>query len=144
MAKSWREKLEGGKPAHIEILEKPFGGGKPGDKLLVATPRLVDAAIKALPMGAVMTVAELRSKIAQDHGADMACPISTSIFMRIASEVAIEDMEMGKPPGEVTPFWRAVEPASPLAKKLSCGPDFIARQREIEARRQTPAFTSQS
>lgn len=133
MAKSWREKLEGGKPAHIEVLEKPFGGGQPGDKLFIATPRLVDAAINALPTGTAMTVVELRNRIAQDHGADMACPISTSIFMRIASEVAIEDMEMGKPPAEVTPFWRAVEPASPLAKKLSCGPDFIARQRESES-----------
>jgi hypothetical protein len=33
----------------------------------------------------------------------------------------------------VSPFWRVVEPEGSLAQKLSCGPEFIAAQRALEA-----------
>jgi hypothetical protein len=34
---------------------------------------------------------------------------------------------------EPTPFWRVIAPDSPLARKLSCGPDFIRYRRALEA-----------
>jgi hypothetical protein len=70
---------------------------------------------------------------ASTHGADFSCPISTSIFARIAAEAALDEMEMGKPAQDVTPFWRTIEPDGPVARRLSCGPEFIAVQRAAKA-----------
>jgi hypothetical protein len=75
----------------------------------------------------------MRSELAAAHGADISCPISTSIFARIAAEAAIEQTAVGVPLAEVTPFWRVIEDCGPVAQKLSCGPEFIRSQRAAEA-----------
>jgi hypothetical protein len=132
MAKSWKQKLDGGKPAHVEVLNKRFGGAPEGAKMLIATPRLVDEYMRAVPRGERRTLAQMRSELAVAHGADISCPISTSIFARIAAEAAIEDTTTGVPLAHVTPFWRVIEEDGTVAKKLSCGPDFIRNQRAAE------------
>lgn len=71
--------------------------------------------------------------MATRHAADATCPASTGIFLRIVAERACEQMADGRGPSEVTPFWRVIEPGSALAAKLSCGTEFVATQREIEA-----------
>jgi hypothetical protein len=131
-AKSWKQKLDGGKPAHVEVLTKPFGGAPEGAKMLIATPRMVDEYMRSVPEGELRSVAQMRTDLAKAHGAAVACPISTSIFARIAAEAALEEMEMGKPLSEVTPFWRVIEEKSPIAKKLSCGPDLVRSRRQEE------------
>lgn len=131
--KSWTEKLAAGKPPHVATLEKPFAGLPPGARLLIPSPALLQAAVEAVPPGATMAVAALRSQLAERHGADAACPVSTAIFLRIVAEAALEAMAAGAPAEAVAPFWRVVDPASPLAKKLSCGPGFIERERAREA-----------
>jgi len=133
MAKSWKQKLDGGKPAHVEVLSKRFGGAPEGARMLVATPRLVDEYMRAVPSGERRTVGQMRNELAAAHGADISCPISTSIFARIAAEAALEDMTAGVPLRDVTPFWRVIEEDGTVAKKLSCGPDFIRSQRAVEA-----------
>jgi hypothetical protein len=37
-------------------------------------------------------------------------------------------------PAQITPFWRVIEPKSALAKKLTCGPEFIEEMRAAEAK----------
>jgi hypothetical protein len=133
MAKSWKQKLDGGKPAHVEVLSKRFGGAPEGAKMLVATPRLVDDYMRAVPRGEQRTVALMRSELAAAHGADVSCPISTSIFARIAAEAALEETTMGVALDDVTPFWRVIEEDGTVAKKLSCGSDFIRSRRAAEA-----------
>jgi hypothetical protein len=133
MAKSWQQKLDSGKPAHVEVLNKPFGGAPEGAKMLIATPRIVDDYMRAVPAGERRTVAQMKSELAAGHDADICCPISTSIFARIAAEAAIEDTMAGVPLSDVTPFWRVIEENGTVAKKLSCGPDFIRSQRAAEA-----------
>jgi hypothetical protein len=135
MAKTWRQKLDGGQPAHVEVLEKPFGGALPGAKMLVATPRLVDEYMRKVPAGESRSIAQMRTDLAKSHGAEISCPLSTSIFARIAAEAALEETETGVPLAEVTPFWRVIDDKSPIAKKLSCGADMIRAQREREAAR---------
>jgi len=133
MAKSWKQKLDGGKSAHVETLDKPFCGAPPGARMLVATPRLVDSYMRSVPAGECRTIAQMRADLAKAHDADIACPLSTSIFARIAAEAALEEMETGAPISGVTPFWRVIEETSPMAKKLSCGADMIRTRREAEA-----------
>ncbi len=132
--RTWAEKMATGAP-HVEVLARPFAGAPAGAKLLVSSPMEVDAYLSAnVPSGTTTTVRALREALAKAHGADTTCPMSTSIFVRIVAENAWDLIEGGTPITEVTPFWRVVDPGSPLAKKLRSGSDWIAHQREAEAR----------
>ena len=133
MAKTWTQKLDGGAPAHVEVLDKPFGGALPGARMLIATPRLVEAYMRAVPPGETRSIAEMRGDLARAHGADLACPLSTGIFVRIAAEAALEAAAAGTAPATMTPFWRVVDEKSPVAKKLTCGVAFVRAQRAREA-----------
>lgn len=133
MAKTWKQKLDSGRPAHVEILAKPFGGAPEGARMLVATPRLVDQYIRDIPPGEHRDIPRMRADLAAAHGADIACPLSTSIFARIAAEAALEDAAAGAPPAGVTPFWRLIDEDSKIAGKLSCGPGYIRAQRARES-----------
>jgi len=132
MPKTWKQKLEGVRPAHVEVLEKPFGGAPPGARMLVATPRLVDDYMRAVPKGEVRTITRMRADLAAAHGADLTCPLSTGIFARIAAEAALDEFREQGVVGDITPFWRVIDPRSPLADKLSCEPAFIEAQRDCE------------
>ncbi|HMS53925.1 MAG TPA: hypothetical protein PKA27_00865, partial [Fimbriimonadaceae bacterium] len=98
----------------------------------ILDPPTVDAAIREIPRGKSVPIADLRRELATAYDADAACPISTGNFVRIAAEVALEQLAGGDSHDAVTPFWRVVDPGSPLAKKLSCGPDYLARLRQAE------------
>lgn len=128
MKKSWREKYDARKEAVVEEIQKPMLGMKPGQKILISTPAAIEAALNQVPMGTTITVADLRSNLAQSHSADATCPLTTGIFLRIVAEKGLEE-------GNPAPFWRVVDPGSPLAKKLSCGSDWIAEKRREEAQK---------
>ena len=130
--KSWQQKLNGGKPAHVKKLTKPFGGAPEGAKMLIGTPRLIDSYMRTLPEGQFRSVAQMRADLARAHKADIACPLSTSIFARIAAEAALEEIAQGKSVADVTPFWRVIDEKSPLAKRLTCGTEFIELRRHLE------------
>ncbi len=74
----------------------------------------------------------MRRELAKAYGADAACPVSTALFLRTVAEAAWDQIETGVPVNEVAPFWRVVDPKSPLAKKLRAGSDWIAVQRASE------------
>lgn len=133
MARTWKQKLDGGQPAHVEILSNAYGGAPEGAKMLIATPRMVDDYMRNIPVGGSRTIAQMRHDLANAHGADISCPISTSIFARIAAEAALEENESGRPLAEITPFWRVIDEKSPMAKKLSCGVDMVRARRAQEA-----------
>ena len=132
MGRTWTEKLDNGRKPKIVRIAKAFAGIPAGSNMVVSTPREVDSLLKKIPAGRFLTQNELRRKLAGRHGADAACPISTGIFLRIASEAAWEQMKAGKDSSAVTPFWRAVAPGSPLARKLSCGEAFVKRMQREE------------
>jgi hypothetical protein len=48
------------------------------------------------------------------------------------AEAAWDEIEAGAPISEVAPFWRVVDPKSPLAKKLRAGSTWIEQQRLAE------------
>jgi len=116
--KSWGEKLQQCKAPKIVILEKAWGGMLAGDKMYISSPRELDAAIRLLPSGEVMSIAELRHLLADEHGCAGTCHLTTSMFIRIAAEAAREQLDAGASPADVTPFWRVVAAGSPLAKKM--------------------------
>lgn len=130
MAKSWYEKLHNGRSPVVEVLDKPFAGLPPGSKMLISTPLEVQELVQAIPYGQSRSTADIRGELAKRHGAETTCPLTTGIFLRIVAEATLADMEEGKEPG--TPFWRAIDPKSPVAKKLSCGVEFLKARRAAE------------
>ena len=132
MRKSWKQKLEGGKPPHVEVTDKPFIGIPAGVKLLISSPLEMRDFVSAIPKGKSLSVAELRKSLAKKHGAEDTCPLTTGIFLRIVAEAALDELEDGKPVEKLTPFWRAVSPKDRIAKKIRCGPEEIARLRSLE------------
>jgi hypothetical protein len=133
MAKTWREKHDGHKhPVQIETLDKPFAGKPPGATMVIATPKDMTAFFKSVPRGKSRSMDDLRAHLAKKHKTDFACPLTTGIFSRIAAEHAYAQIAEGESANAVAPFWRVIDPKSPLAKKLACGPDFISRMRAEE------------
>jgi len=96
--KTWREKLE--KEQEPRVVETPRG------RMLIPKPLDVDALIRRIPRGKLVTVNQLRERLARDFHADYACPLTTGIFLWIAAEAAEEDISRGV--REVTPYWRVI------------------------------------
>jgi hypothetical protein len=130
MAKTWREKFGSGGTAKVVTMTKPMWGHAPGSQLLISTPKDVAIAVKAVPAGATLTTSALREKLAKEANADLTCPLTISIFLRIVAEVACEELQEGE--AFVTPFWRVISPTDSVAKKLSCGAEFIGAKRSEE------------
>jgi alkylated DNA nucleotide flippase Atl1 len=118
---TWREKLEKQQePKIVPIppkMRKRFAGGA---TLLIPKPLDVDALIRKVPKGKLVTQAQLRENLARTCGADVACPIATGIFVRIAAEAAADDARAGKT--RITPYWRVIRDDGKMIEKLPGGP----------------------
>lgn len=126
--KSWSEKLQQCKAPKVVILEKAWGGMSAGDKMYISSPLELDAAIRLLPPGEVMSIADLRHHLADEHRCVGTCHLTTSIFIRIVAESAREQLDAGASPADVTPFWRVVAAGSPLAKKMLIDDAWLAER----------------
>lgn len=131
--KTAREKLTAKKQIKKVKMDKAWGGMKPGDMMLVATPLMVDAYIRSIPNGRTKTIPDMRDDLARAEGCDGTCPMSTAIFVRMVAEAALEDIADGKAVSEVSPFWRMITSQDKMAKKLNVDPAWIDEQRQLEA-----------
>ena len=119
--KTWREKLENPPEGLPKVVsgppkwEKRFGGRR----VLVATPLLVNGLIRKVEKGKLVTINQIRGRLAKDFEADSTCPLTTGIFVRIAAEAAEEDLQMGKQ--EITPYWRVIRDDGSLNDKFPGG-----------------------
>lgn len=117
--KSWRSKMENPNlPKIVEIparMHKKWGTGK----MLLPHPSEVEAYIRSVPKGSVVTVSQIRRALAEQHNTDIACPLLTGIFVRITAEAAEEDATSGK--SRITPYWRVVKDDGSLNPKFPGG-----------------------
>ena len=132
MAKTWQEKFNSNNPSVVKIIDKKFADLPEGTKMFIATPKLIDTYINHIPKGIEVDIKRMRKDLAAEHNAENSCTVTTSIFLRIVSEVAFEEYEKGEKLEKITPFWRVINVKMPIAKKLSCGVDFINMQRKKE------------
>ena len=132
--KTAREKLAAKKQIKKVKMDKAWGGMKPGDTMLVATPLMVDAYIRGIPPGATKTIPEMRDDLAAAEGCHGTCPLSSSIFVRMVAEAALEDIADGKTPSEVSPFWRMITSKDKMVGRLNVDGTWIDEQRQLEAR----------
>jgi len=121
--KTWREKLEKEQePKVVNIppkMAKRFGTGK----MLIATPLLVDGLVRKVERGKLVTINQIRQRLAKDFRVDSTCPLTTGIFLRIAAETAEEDLSHGVT--EITPYWRVIRDDGSLNEKF---PGSVATQ----------------
>lgn len=113
-------------------LTSAFAGVPEGAMLHISTPAVLDARIRAIPRGQTMSIVDLRAELADAHGADATCPVTTSMYLRIVADVALLDLEEGADIDTIAPFWRVVDPTSPIAKRIDGAADFIAARRAEE------------
>lgn len=126
--KTLMEKMDSPKSPEFVVLDKPVLGCQAGDTMLIPTPRMIEAFLDSIPVGETRTPSQMRESLAEAQGADVCCPLCSGMFLKIVSEASL-----APDTGVKAPFWRVVDPKSPLAKKLPCGPDWIQAQREAEA-----------
>jgi alkylated DNA nucleotide flippase Atl1 len=131
--KSWREKLADDKDLPKVCVVKPGKGVPAGGRMVIAAPREVDALMKRVPRGRVVTINELRTALAKKHRADFACPITTGIFSWIAAHAAAEAEAAGRK--HITPYWRTLKLGGEVNPKYPGGVNAVARRLRAEGHR---------
>jgi hypothetical protein len=87
--------------------------------MLIPKPFDIDAIIRKVKKGKLITQAQIREKLAKDFNVNVTCPITTGIFIRIIAEVAEEDLKKGEQ--EVAPYWRVISSDGSLNPKFPGG-----------------------
>lgn len=111
--KTWREKLE--KKMEPKVVDDKKGRGR----MFVPTPLIVDGLIRSIPEGKLVTITQIREKLAKEYNADFTCPLATGWFIRTVGETAEEDLrERKRNLAEITPYWRVIKPDGSLNEKF--------------------------
>jgi alkylated DNA nucleotide flippase Atl1 len=131
LKKTWREKLEDdhGLPRVQSIderMRKTWGEGT----FVIPAPREVDELMRAVPVGRLTTITDIREALAERHGTTIACPLTTGLFAGIAAKAAAEDEEAGEQ--EFTPYWRTLKAKGELNPKYPGGLEEQKRRLEAE------------
>jgi len=103
-------------------MQARFGKGT----MVIPKPLDVDALIRRVPRGKLVTIPQLREELARCSRVNVACPLCTGIFVRIAAEAAQEERRAGKK--LVTPYWRVISSEGRLNPKFPGG---VIQQRRM-------------
>jgi 6-O-methylguanine DNA methyltransferase, DNA binding domain len=134
MKKTWSEKLadDKGLPRVGKVtgkMTKRWGEGM----FVIPAPREVDALMKQVPRGRLVTIKELRAALARRHKADFACPITTGIFSWIAANAAAEAEAGGAK--RITPYWRTLKTGGEINPKYPGGVKGVSKRLRSEGHR---------
>jgi len=125
--KSWIEKLEDSKDLPkveriTEKMSKRWGEGT----VVIPAPIEVDALMRKVPKGKLVTINEVRAALAKKHNTTIACPLTTGIFAWIAAHAAEERREKGEK--NITPYWRTLKAGGVINPKYPGG---VERQKKL-------------
>ncbi|UCB61274.1 MAG: MGMT family protein [Candidatus Bathyarchaeota archaeon] len=128
--KTWQQKLEDSKnlPKILE-LEPSFPcyqalkkmGAKPRDSVVLAPGLEVNAVMKQVPKGRLLTLEKICKRLAKNHGVDYCCTLTTGIFINIVANAA-EEMNTD------VPYWRTIKNDGQLNKKFPGG---VEKQKKL-------------
>jgi alkylated DNA nucleotide flippase Atl1 len=129
--KSWTEKLADSKdlPKVEEITEKMSRRWGTGT-VVIPAPIEVDAMMRKVPRGKLVTINEIRAALARKHGATIGCPMTTGIFAWVAANAAEEQRQEGEK--DVTPYWRTLKTGGVINPKYPGGVEGQKRRLEKE------------
>ena len=133
----WRKRFDKAKPPKTVTLHTDFAGIRAGTVMYIGSPGVFANYIARIPSGETRTIERMRNELARRNAAAATCPVTTAIYLKVVAEVALDELEKGKPLESVVPFWRVIEPGSKIAKRLACDEGMIAHWRALEATRDT-------
>ena len=134
MKKSWREKLADNKglPRVAPVtgrMTRRWGEGT----MVIPAPLDVDALMRQVPKGRLVTIKQLRDALATRHKVTFACPITTGIFSWIAAHAAAEAEAGGAK--RITPYWRTLKAGGEINPKYPGGGNAAAKRLRAEGHR---------
>jgi hypothetical protein len=120
LKKSWREKLadDKGLPKVQKITGKMSTRWGTGT-VVIPAPREVNEIMRSVPRGRLITINQIRERLAKKHGASIGCPITTGIFAWISAHAAEEAVAEGEK--NTTPYWRTLKSKGELNSKYPGG-----------------------
>ena len=98
-----------------EKMSKRWGTGT----VVIPSPLEVDALMKSVPAGKLVTINQIREALAKKHKATISCPITTGIFARTAAGAAEEQAIQGIK--DTTPYWRTLKAGGVVNPKYPGG-----------------------
>ncbi|MEW5937589.1 MAG: hypothetical protein AB1665_07215 [Candidatus Thermoplasmatota archaeon] len=119
---SWREKLEKRQEHEIVVVGEKWAGRfgfKKGERCLIPRPLDVDALIRKVGAGKLVTPRIIRERLARDFKVEGTCPLTTGIFINISARAAEEDRASGRK--DIAPYWRVVKDDGGLNPKFPGG-----------------------
>lgn len=130
-SKSWKEKLEDSKGLpKVELITgnmaKRWGEGT----VVIPAPAEVNDIMKTVPEGKLITIDQIRKKLAEKHHATIGCALTTGIFAWISAHAANEDALSGEK--DITPFWRTLKTGGIINEKYPGGIDYQKQLLERE------------
>jgi len=106
--------------------------------MVISSPAEVDALVRKVRPGEVVTLDDLRAALARRHAVAVACPVSTAIFANMSARAAEEQRDAGLPAEALTPWWRVLRKGGLLNPKLPGGVERQAALLEAEGVRVSP------
>ena len=104
-----------------EKMEKFYGKGT----MLHPVPNDIEALIKKIPRGKVLSIDMLAKRLANDHGTDVTCPMRTgNAIKKISKRYSAENLDRD------LPFWRVIRKDNLVVKTDNY--EFWATQLEEE------------
>ena len=67
----------------IKVLDTDFSDMKVGEKMLIATPKIIDEYINQVPKSYTVDMKTMRKDLALTHQVEVTFPVKTGIFLRI-------------------------------------------------------------
>jgi hypothetical protein len=135
--KTWREKLADSKGLpKVERIEGKLKERWGRGTMVIPAPAEVDAVMKCVPRGKLITINEIRALLAKRHGATFCCPTTTGIFAWIAAHAAAEAEAAGE--SEITPYWRTLKSDGELNPKYPGGIEQLRVMLQAEGHRVVP------
>jgi len=125
--KTAREKLA--TPHNLpEVKPAPeiWGGGT----MVIPHPMQVRELMDSIPEGRVSTLDEVRTSLAGKNGADIACPMTSGIFMSMVAQASHEDKE--EQGSFSVAYWRSLKRNGELNPKFPEGIEGQAKRLEAE------------
>jgi len=129
--RSWREKLADDKGfPRVEPIDGKLSRRWGEGTFVIVPPREVDALMRRVRKGRLTTIDQMRTRLAERHGATIACPITTGIFAWIAAHAADESERAGA--RRITPYWRTLKTGGELNPKYPGGIPALKSRLEAE------------
>lgn len=114
--KTWKQKLDKASTAQIAEAPASWAGGVTGRSMLIPSAWELDAIVRAIPKGETRKISDIRAEMADAHHADLTCPLTSGIFLRLLAEYAEEQRAAGIE--DITPYWRVTDDKGRILPKL--------------------------